>query len=70
MAYAQALDLTLRLDDCLPPDHLARFVVHTAASKRKAISYERLIALAAHLRVEVEKLFAWRVELSLLEQRI
>ena len=25
--YEQALDLTVRLGDCLPPDHLARFVV-------------------------------------------
>ncbi len=25
--YDQALDLTVRLGDCLPPDHLARFVV-------------------------------------------
>ena len=25
--YEQALDLTARLGDCLPPDHLARFVV-------------------------------------------
>lgn len=25
--YAQALDLTVRLGDCLPPDHLAHFVV-------------------------------------------
>ena len=25
--YEQALDLTVRLGDCLPPEHLARFVV-------------------------------------------
>ena len=25
--YDQALDLTVRLGDCLPPNHLARFVV-------------------------------------------
>jgi hypothetical protein len=25
--YDQALNLTVRLGDCLPPDHLARFVV-------------------------------------------
>src|SRR5258708_29298814 len=29
--YAQALDLTIRLGDCLPPDHLARFVVDSVA---------------------------------------
>src|SRR6266550_3814189 len=27
----QALDLTVRLGDCLPPDHLARFVVDSVA---------------------------------------
>ncbi len=29
--YAQALDLTVRLGDCLPPDHLARLVVDSVA---------------------------------------
>jgi transposase len=29
--YAQALDLTVRLGDCLPPNHLARFVVDSGA---------------------------------------
>jgi transposase len=29
--YGQALDLTVRLGDCLPPDHLARFVVESVA---------------------------------------
>jgi len=30
--YVQALDLTVRLGDCLPPDHLlARFVVDSVA---------------------------------------
>src|SRR5258706_3657092 len=29
--YDQALDLTVRLGDCLPPDHLARFVVDNVA---------------------------------------
>ncbi|EFH83039.1 IS1182 family transposase [Ktedonobacter racemifer] len=29
--YAQALDLTVRLGDCLPPDHLAHFVVDSVA---------------------------------------
>jgi len=29
--YEQALDLTARLGDCLPPDHLARFVVDSVA---------------------------------------
>ena len=29
--YEQALDLTVRLGDCLPPEHLARFVVDSVA---------------------------------------
>ena len=29
--YDQALDLTVRLGDCVPPDHLARFVVDSVA---------------------------------------
>jgi transposase len=29
--YEQALDLTARLGGCLPPDHLARFVVDSVA---------------------------------------
>jgi transposase len=29
--YDQAFDLTVRLGDCLPPDHLARFVVDSVA---------------------------------------
>jgi len=29
--YAQALDLTVRLGDCLPSDHLARFVVDSVS---------------------------------------
>ena len=29
--YEQELDLTVRLEDCLPPDHLARFVVNSVA---------------------------------------
>jgi hypothetical protein len=29
--YTQALDLTVRLGDCLPPDHLFRFVVDSVA---------------------------------------
>src|SRR5258708_26937869 len=29
--YDQALDLTVRLGECLPPDHLARFVVDRVA---------------------------------------
>ena len=31
MNYEQALDLTVRLGDCLPPEHLARFVVDSVA---------------------------------------
>ena len=29
--YEQALELTVRLGDCLPPEHLARFVVDSVA---------------------------------------
>jgi hypothetical protein len=29
--YDQALELTVRLGDCMPPDHLARFVVDRVA---------------------------------------
>jgi transposase len=29
--YTQALELTERLGDCLPPEHLARFVVDSVA---------------------------------------
>src|SRR2546423_12807660 len=29
--YDQALELTVRLGDCLPPEHLARFVVDSVA---------------------------------------
>ena len=29
--YDQALNLTVRLGDCLPPDHLARFMVDSVA---------------------------------------
>src|SRR2546423_1894163 len=31
VSYEQALDLTVRLGDCLPPEHLARFVVDSVA---------------------------------------
>src|SRR3989454_10638933 len=29
--YEQALELTVRLGDCLPPEHLARFIVDSVA---------------------------------------
>jgi hypothetical protein len=29
--YDRALDLTVRLGDCLPPEHFARFVVDSVA---------------------------------------
>ena len=35
--YDATLDVTVRLGDCLPPDHLARFVVDTIA-----VSYTHL----------------------------
>src|SRR5262245_61254894 len=39
--YDATLDLTVRLGDCLPPDHLARFVVDTIAHLDLAAIYER-----------------------------
>src|SRR5258708_17006043 len=39
--YAQALDLTVRLGDCLPPDHLARFVVDSVALLDLSALYAR-----------------------------
>src|SRR5215471_3108463 len=39
--YNQALDLTVRLGDCLPPDHLARFVVDSVALLDLAALYAR-----------------------------
>src|SRR5881275_2639752 len=39
--YAQALDLTVRLGDCLPPDHLARFVVDSVAQLDLSALYGR-----------------------------
>src|SRR5437660_4592575 len=39
--YAQALDLTVRLGDCLPPEHLARFVVDSVAQLDLSALYAR-----------------------------
>src|SRR3990172_7903633 len=39
--YQAALDVTVRLGDCLPPDHLARFVVDTVAQLDLAALYAR-----------------------------
>jgi len=39
--YDATLDLTVRLGDCLPPDHLARFVVDTIAHLDLAPIYDR-----------------------------
>src|SRR6266516_2890105 len=39
--YDQALDLTVRLGDCLPPDHLARFVVDSVAQLDLSALYAR-----------------------------
>jgi transposase len=39
--YAQALDLAVRLGDCLPPDHLARFVVDSVAQLDLLVLYAR-----------------------------
>ena len=39
--YEAALDLTVRLGDCLPPDHLARFVVNSVALLDLSALYAR-----------------------------
>jgi transposase len=39
--YEATLDLTIRLGDCLPPDHLARFVVDTNAQLDLSAIYAR-----------------------------
>jgi transposase len=39
--YDATLDLTIRLGDCVPPDHLARFVVDTIAQLDLATIYAR-----------------------------
>jgi len=39
--YQAALDVTVRLGDCLPPDHLARFVVDTIAQLDLSAIYAR-----------------------------
>ena len=39
--YDAALDVTVRLGDCLPPDHLARFVVDTIAQLDLSAIYAR-----------------------------
>src|SRR5213594_5056341 len=39
--YDQALDLTVRLGDCLPPNHLARFVVDSVAQLDLSALYAR-----------------------------
>jgi transposase len=57
--YAQALDLTVRLGDCLPPEHLARFVVDSVALLD-------LSALSAHYGSRGGKPYAPEVLLGLL----
>jgi len=39
--YEQALDLTVRLGDCLPPEHLARFVVDSVTQLDLTALYAR-----------------------------
>ena len=39
--YDATLDVTVRLGDCLPPDHLARFVVDTIAHLDLSAIYAR-----------------------------
>jgi transposase len=56
--YDQALDLTVRLGDCLPPEHLARFVVDSVAQLD-------LSALYAHYRTRGGEPYAPEVLLGL-----
>lgn len=39
--YNATLDVSVRLGDCLPPDHLARFVVDTIAQLDLSVIYMR-----------------------------
>ncbi len=39
--YDATLELTIRLGDCVPPDHLARFVVDTIAHLDLSAIYAR-----------------------------
>jgi len=57
--YDQALDLTVRLGDCLPPEHLARFVVDSVAQLD-------LSALYAHYGTRGGEPYAPEVLLGLL----
>src|SRR5881275_1094847 len=57
--YEQALDLTVRLGDCLPPEHLARFVVDSVAQLD-------LSALYAHYGTRGGEPYAPEVLLGLL----
>jgi transposase len=57
--YEQALDLSVRLGDCLPPDHLARFVVDSVAQLD-------LSALYAHYGTRGGEPYAPEVLLGLL----
>src|SRR5436189_476500 len=57
--YDRALDLTVRLGDCLPPDHLARFVVDSVAQLD-------LSALYAHYGTRGGEPYAPEVLLGLL----
>src|SRR6266700_3757101 len=57
--YEQALDLTVRLGDCLPPEHLARFVVDS-------VGLLDLSALYAHYGSRGGEAYAPEVLLGLL----
>src|SRR6184192_3060679 len=57
--YDQALDVTVRLGDCLPPEHLARFVVDSVAQLD-------LSALYAHYGTRGGEPYAPEVLLGLL----
>src|SRR2546422_585739 len=76
--HEAALDTTVRLRDCLPPEVCTQLLllaqasgvlqwgtisldgtkIHADASKSKAVSYQRLLELETHLRVEVDELLA------------
>lgn len=56
--YDRALDLTVRLGDCLPPDHLARFVVDSVAQLDLSTLYAKygLRMLSPIVKTKIDQL--------------
>ena len=70
--YEQALDLTVRLGDCLPPEHLARLVVDNVAQLDLSALYakygvrggepyapEMLLGSSTRVRSSVPRMSQW-----------